>query len=76
MTRYSARTREQAAVLCSIMACSDVELSWWVPADDAPKAARRLVVAAMNHAFLQHGCASPRELWAEADAMLRTGWGP
>lgn len=81
--KISPRVREQAAIYCNIMA------NWWIgepvrlkddrPSDDV------LIVAFGVYRFVQskavHGDESSINLseacnWAEAEALLRTGWEP
>lgn len=78
--KISEKTREEAAVFCSAMAC------WWAGrwphtginpdkiCDDTFGPARSLAAAAVGHSCLsENGLV---EGWAEAEALIRTGWSP
>lgn len=84
--RISARLREEAAVACAQTATWWTgERAWDASVDKCPEPTGRLAYAAMREA-------SPRpvslartteawnrawaERWAEAEALLRTGWSP
>jgi hypothetical protein len=76
--KISSRLREEAAVYCSAMAC------WWYgwtsvcPSDSGyfDDATVRLA----NHVYVRHvhieKLRSYPFAWAEAEALLRTGWSP
>jgi len=79
MIRVSRKTREQAATLLSTWACSDGALgqgeSWNAHGLDRVGAERRLADLALEAAG--YDINDDWRIWfAEAEALLRTGWSP
>ncbi len=83
--RYSKRDREMAARLCSIKASHEWPAPghvtpWWVGMDEvinacgASDTASELAWAAADAAFPDNTVGV--ECWAEAEALIRTGWSP
>lgn len=78
--RISKRTREQAAIICSIMASHggrraifDAEKALlgrtWHPAGDVAS-------DCAHHVWRVAAVADGAQRWAEAESLLRTGWSP
>jgi len=83
-SRYiKAKLREEAAVFCSMMACWHFD-GWTSADDDAPiltartsNNARKIAWAAVKFVGDKTPLFSNRGIdWAEAEALLRTGWRP
>lgn len=72
----SKRTRERAAQLCSMAACTSTLLLTVCRNQGARRGgpARALAFAAVSHVVSEHGVS--RDRYAEAEALLRTDWSP
>ncbi len=70
------RTREEAALICAVLASQETWRSFTcdVPIGPLESPARRLADAAWE-AALGPG-RTWRDIYAEAEALLRTGWSP
>jgi len=74
------RVREQAAIYCSVMACWFGQYYTPIPQDQFPDDVLELGESAFY--FVTSGISMARSLhvgaaeWAEAEALLRTGWRP
>lgn len=76
--RISKRVREEAAVLCSIAACNEWEWTA-ICAPDSNTESGALAWQAERTAYAawrSNPDWTPDTHWAEAEAMLRTGWSP
>lgn len=89
--RISKRVREEAAVLCSIAACNEWEWTESDPASCAPDSNPAIGAPDSNTesgalawqaertayaAWRSNPDWTPDTHWAEAEAMIRTGWSP
>lgn len=75
MTRISAKLREEAAQICSMVA-SDADDEWDFTLDDlGTRDAVDLVDAATTESWL-NGAFRCDEIYAEAECLLRCGWSP
>lgn len=74
---YSKRTRELAANLCSMAACSQVWRMYSI-ADNQHmgRKVRDLAFGALQHVNAHVKFASGTNRYAEAEALIRTGWTP
>jgi len=74
--KISKRTREQAALLCSMAACAEVA-SLIGASDRAGISPLSRVFTLAWNAYMESPAASqPRATYAEAESLLRTGWSP
>lgn len=75
--RVSARTREKAANLCSMAACSLIHRMYSIADNQqTSRAARNLAFGALMHVHTQVRFASGTNRYAEAESLIRTGWTP
>lgn len=79
--KITKRVREEAATLLSAAACcgDDQRFVWEQGFPQFATASRVLAVAAFNAAKVRRSRAKTgrwRAHWAEAEALLRTGWSP
>jgi hypothetical protein len=81
--RISKRVREEAALVMAVCASNDcgtidacnwLDLPHWGDRDDLETAAFIAALEAWRHWLGKYR--KPREAYAEAEAMLRTGWSP
>ena len=70
MKRISKTLRERAAVLCALAASNESET---INGSSAPRAVQKLAFAAFMS--IPDGF-DDRYIYAEAEALLRTGWSP
>jgi hypothetical protein len=70
------KTAEDAAQFCSAVAC--LKIGAWVPWGDivSTMATSAEAIAMAESAELEAESRGSKEPWAEAEALIRTGWRP
>lgn len=74
-SKYTKRQREEAADILAVMASSDA-MAHPMDAMSAVGASDRSLQLAVEATYATPSCLGWREDYAEAEAMLRTGWTP
>lgn len=70
----SKQTRADAALICAV--CASTPDSWWLRAAEVISMDAAPLAHEVYGEATRNGRLGESEAWAEAEAMLRTGWEP